>query len=98
MGCLDKNLIRSVLNELLLLKDGDSLPNSSGVCKELLAGARLKAKRYIETYECPEYVWANNIADGVYVDSHGKMTPLRRRFTKLLLELLSILDGENKDE
>jgi hypothetical protein len=86
---LNKDLIRSVLNELLLLKDGDLMPNNSGVCKELFV-ASVK-KNGIESHHptgCPEYVWANNIADGDYVDTYGMMTAIRREFIYKLLILL----------
>jgi hypothetical protein len=91
---IDKDLVRSVLNGLLCLKDGDPLPNHSGVCKELLIAVQEKTGEYIPFPNlCLEYEWANHIADGEYVDMFGIMTPIRREFIHMLLV---ILENENE--
>jgi hypothetical protein len=95
---LDKDLIRSVLNELLLLEDGDFLPHFSGVCKELfIAHMKKKGIEYpnpeYHPNLCPEYRWANHLADGNYVDTYGKMTQMRRDF---IYQLLTLMRDENE--
>ena len=91
---IDKDLIRNVLNDLLSLKDGDPLPNKSGVCKEILVAVRIRENREVLSCDCPEYKWANNISNDLYVDSIGKMTQIRRGFIwKLLILLKKHEDG-----
>lgn len=89
----DKDLVLSVLNSLLFLKDGDLLQHGSGVCRELLEAVIKKTGIERSSRKCTEYLWANSIANDKYVDVSGKMTPTRREF---IHKLLAILDLANE--
>jgi hypothetical protein len=88
-------LIRKVLNELLLLKDGEDMPYLCGVCYEL-GVASVKAENFEGFVSgTKEYQWANKLAGFDYVDKRGYMTPIRRSFVYKLLTELDKLECSN---
>jgi hypothetical protein len=90
---LNKELVKEVLNKLLELKDGDALPNGSGVCRELgIASVDYHSDETMPPCVTEEYTWANLLAGYGYVDFAGTMTPIRREFIYLLLDNLESID------
>lgn len=98
MKTLDYATIYNVLMDLLEIKDGDMLPNCSGVCLEVGKATR---RCVGATPITPEYAWvsdhAKNFCKLAYVDDMGFMTPKRREFIHYLLKMLENQQGARND-